>query len=106
MMTISDGTVDVPMASSSGRVDAMLKNYTFDVISLFLGMILSLPLELAIGTSMMLSDIVIIGGIIRYLKHQNWALIQNLYLTQYLQTSRVKYMLRLTLTVHIPCNTL
>ena len=59
-ITISDGTIDVPMASSSGRVDTMLKNYTFDVISLFLGMILSLPLELAIGTSMMLSGIVII----------------------------------------------
>ena len=60
MITISDGTIDVPMASSSGRVDTMLKNYTFDVIALFFGMILSLPLEVAIGTSMLLSEIVII----------------------------------------------
>ena len=60
MMTISDDTIDVPMASSSGRVDTMLKNCTFDVIALFFGMILSLPLELAIGTSMVPSDIVII----------------------------------------------
>ena len=58
---MSDGTIDIPMASSSGRVDAMLKNCTFDVISLFFGMILSFPLELAIGISMMLSDIVITG---------------------------------------------
>ena len=63
-MTISDGTIDVPMASSSGRVDTMLKNYTFDVIALFFGMILSLPLELAIGTSMVLPDI----DIIKYYK--------------------------------------
>ena len=49
------------MASSSGRVDTMLEKYTFDVIALFFSMILSLPLELAIGISMVLSDIVIIG---------------------------------------------
>ena len=61
MITISDGIIDVPMATSSGRVDAILKNCTFDVIALFFGIILSLPLELAIGMSMMLSDIVIIG---------------------------------------------
>ena len=48
------------MASSSGRVDTMLKKYTFDAIAVFFGMILSLPLELAIGTSMILSDIDII----------------------------------------------
>ena len=61
-MTISDGTIDVPMASSSGRVDTMLEKYTFDVIALFFSMILSIPLELAIGISMVLSDIVIIGA--------------------------------------------
>ena len=61
MLTISDSIIDIPMASSNGRVDTMLKNYTFDVIALFFGMILSPPLELGIGTSMMLSDIVIIG---------------------------------------------
>ena len=61
MITISDGTIDVPMASSSGRDNTMLKNCTFDVIALFSGVILSLTLEVAIGTSMMLSDIVMIG---------------------------------------------
>ena len=61
MITISDGIIDTPMASLSGIVDAMLKNCTFDVIALFSGVILFLTLELAIGTSMMLSDIVIIG---------------------------------------------
>ena len=60
MIAIADSTIDVPMASSSGRVDTMLKNYTFDVIVLFFGMILSLPLKLATGTSMVLSAIVII----------------------------------------------
>ena len=49
------------MASSSRRVDTMLKKHTFDVIALFFGMILSLPLELAIGTSMMLSNIIMIA---------------------------------------------
>ena len=38
----------------------MLKDATIDVIALFFGMISTLSLELAIGTSMMLSDIVII----------------------------------------------
>ena len=60
MIAILDSTIDVPMASSGGRVDTMPKKYTFDVIVVFFGMILSLPLELAIGTSMMLSDIVIL----------------------------------------------
>ena len=60
MITISDGIIDAPMANSSGRVDTMLKYYTFEVIALFFDMILSLPLELAIGMSMMPSDIVII----------------------------------------------
>ena len=49
------------MACSGGRVDTMPKKYTFDVIVVFFGMILSLPLELAIGTSIMLSDMAIIG---------------------------------------------
>ena len=61
MITIADSTIDVPMASSSGRVDTMLKNCTFDVIALFFGMILSLTLGLAIGMSMVPSDIVIIA---------------------------------------------
>ena len=49
------------MASSSGRVDTTLEKYTFDVIALFFGMILSLPLQVGIGTSMMPSDIVTIA---------------------------------------------
>ena len=59
-MTISDSTIDVPMANSNGRVDIMLKNVTFDGIVLFFGMISTLPLELLIGTSMMLSEIVML----------------------------------------------
>ena len=69
MITISDGIIDVPMATSSGRVDAILKNCTFDVIALFFGMILSLPLGLAIGTSMVLSDLVILV----YYKISEWS---------------------------------
>ena len=46
MITIPDSTIDIPKSSSSGRVDVMLKKYTFDVIVLFFGMILSLSLEL------------------------------------------------------------
>ena len=59
-MTISDSNIDVPINSSNGRADTMLKNVTFDVIALFFGMISTLPLELLIVTSMMLSEIVIL----------------------------------------------
>ena len=38
----------------------MLKNDTFDRITLFFGMILTLPLEEAIGMSMVLSKIIIL----------------------------------------------
>ena len=59
-MTISDSTIDVTINSSNERVDIMLKNATFDGIALFSGMISTLPLELLIGTSMVLSEIVIL----------------------------------------------
>ena len=59
MITISDGIIDAQMATSSGRVDTMLKKHTFDVIALFFDMILSLPLRVVIGTSMMPSDSII-----------------------------------------------
>ena len=59
MITISDSIIDVPIHGSSGRVDIMPKNGTFSRIVLVFGMISTLPLELAIGTSMMLSEIVI-----------------------------------------------
>ena len=60
MITISDSIIDVPIHSSSGRVDTIPKNGTLSAILMFFGIISTLPLELAIGTSMMLSDIVII----------------------------------------------
>ena len=44
------------MASSSGRVDIIPKHTTFDIIPLFFGMISTLSLELAIGTSMVPSE--------------------------------------------------
>ena len=55
MITLSDSTIDIPMASSSGRVDIIPKSTTFGRSTLFFGMISTLPLELAIGTSMVLS---------------------------------------------------
>ena len=58
MITISDSTIDVPMASLSWRVDTMPKNDTFDRITSVFDIISSLPHELTVGVSMMLSDIV------------------------------------------------
>ena len=60
MITISDSIIDVPMASSSRRVDIMPKNMRIALRVPFFGMVSTLPLELWIGTSMMLSEIVII----------------------------------------------
>ena len=57
---ILNGTIDVPIHTSSERVDIMPKYGTFDRMALFFSMILSLPLELAIGISIVLSDIVVI----------------------------------------------
>ena len=48
------------MASSSWRVDTMQKNASFDRITLFFDIISSLPHELTVGVSMVLSDIVTI----------------------------------------------
>ena len=48
------------MASSSWRVDTMPKNGTFNRITLFFDVISSLPHELTVGVSMVLSDIVLI----------------------------------------------
>ena len=59
MITISDSSIDVPMASSSGRVDIIPKNSVILSKVPFFGMVSTLPLELWIGTSMMLSGIVI-----------------------------------------------
>ena len=48
------------MASSSDRVDIIPKNGSFYRITLFFDMISTLSLELAIGMSMVLSNIVIL----------------------------------------------
>ena len=59
-ITFLDSTIDVPMASSSGRVDIIPKNSVLLPKVVLFGMISTLPLELAIGTSMVLSEIVIL----------------------------------------------
>ena len=59
-MTLPDSIIDVPIYTSSGKVDIISKNGTLDRITLVFDMISTLPLEVAIGVSMMLSDIVII----------------------------------------------
>ena len=59
-MTISDSINDVPIDNSNGRDDIMPKNRAIPSKVAFFGMISTLPLELAIGTSMMLSEIVIV----------------------------------------------
>ena len=60
MITLPDSIIDVPIYTSSGRVDIIPKNGTFNRITLILDMISTLILELAIRVAMMLSDIVII----------------------------------------------
>ena len=60
MITISDSSIDVPMATSSGRDNIMPKNRAITSKVYFFSMVSTLPLELAIATSMMLSGIVII----------------------------------------------
>ena len=57
---ILNGTIDVPIHTSSERVDIMPKYGTFDRMALFFGMVSTLPLELAIRTSIVLSEIVIL----------------------------------------------
>ena len=62
MIAIADSIIDVSTYTSSERVDIIPKNGTFNrMITLFFDMILTLPLELAIGVSMMLSEIVIMA---------------------------------------------
>ena len=60
MITISNSIIDVPVHGSSGRVDIIPKNAAFDGIAPFSDMISTLPLELTNGTSMMLSEMVIL----------------------------------------------
>ena len=60
MRTISDSIIDTLIANSSGKVDIMSKNSVILLKVPFFGMVSTLQLELAIGTSMVLSDIVII----------------------------------------------
>ena len=57
---ILDSIINVPIYSSSGKVDIIPKNDTFKRIGLFSGMISSRSLEVAIGTSMTLSKIVML----------------------------------------------
>ena len=58
-MTISDSTIDVPMASSSGRDNIMPENKEILSKVPFSSIVIvsTLLLEVAIGTSMVLSDI-------------------------------------------------
>ena len=58
-VSISNSIIDTPTASSSGRVDIIPKNRPILVKVPFFGMVSTLPLELWIGTSMVLSGIVI-----------------------------------------------
>ena len=59
-MTISDSINDVPIDNSNGRDDVMQKNRAIPSKVAFSSMISTLPFELSIGTSMVLSEIVII----------------------------------------------
>ena len=59
MITISDSIIVTPMASSSGRVDIMSKISVILLKVPFFGMISTLPLEVYIGTLMVLSGNVI-----------------------------------------------
>ena len=60
-ITISDSTIDVPIDNSNGRVDIMQENAPLGRNVLFWGMISSLPLVVWIGTTMMLSEIIILA---------------------------------------------
>ena len=59
-MMISDSTIDVPINGSNDKDDIMPKNRAIPSKVAFFDIISTLPLELAIGTSMVSSDIVII----------------------------------------------
>ena len=60
MATISDSIIDTPNVSSCVRDDIMSKNSVILLKVPFIGMVSTLQLELAIGTSMILSDKVIL----------------------------------------------
>ena len=57
MIIILDSTIDVPIASSSGRDNIMPENKEILSKVPFFSMVSTLLLEVAIGTSMVLSDI-------------------------------------------------
>ena len=58
---ISDSTVDVQVDGSNDKDNIMPKNRAIPSKAAFFDMISSLPLEVWIGTSMMLSEIVILA---------------------------------------------
>ena len=60
-MMISDITIDVPINGSNDKDDIMPKNRAIISKVACFGMVSTLPFELSIGTSMMLSEIVIIA---------------------------------------------
>ena len=61
MITISDRIIDVPTASLSGKDDIMPIYRAISSKVAFSSMISSLALELWIGTSMVLSEIIILA---------------------------------------------
>ena len=61
MITVSDSIIDTPIAGSRGRVDIMPKISAILLKVLFFVIISTLPLEVYIGTSMMLSGSAIMG---------------------------------------------
>ena len=60
IMMISDSIIDVPIRSSKVKDNIIPKNRVIPSKVAFFGMISSLPLDLRIGTSMMLSEMVIL----------------------------------------------
>ena len=60
MGTIPDSTIDTLTVSSCGRDDVMSKNIVILLKVPFFGMVTTLQLEVAIGTSMILSEIVML----------------------------------------------
>ena len=69
MRTISDSIIDTLTVSSCGRDDIMSENSVILLKVSFFGMVSIFQLELAIGTSMVLSDLVIIV----YYKVSEWS---------------------------------
>ena len=69
MGTISDCIIDTPTVSSCGRDDIMSKNEVILSKEAYFGMVSTLQLVVAIGKSMVLSDIVILV----YYKVSEWS---------------------------------